>query len=79
MFELVEAIKDKAFTPEEVLYTYIERAQTIGRDLHVTAEEPFEDALRRLEFLPDGILKGIPISIKDEIYQEGCHSTGGVV
>ena len=80
-FELVKFIKNNTFTVEEVLYTYIERAQTLGRANNLTAEELFTDALARASSLSDSsekILYGIPISVKDMIYQEDCCSSGGL-
>lgn len=78
-YEIVEAIQKGELNPEDVLYTYIERAVIYGRKYNNSAEEPFEDALSRLENLPDGILKGLPISIKDNLSQIGCNTTGGLV
>ena len=78
-FELAECIRAKTLTPEEVLSTYVNRAYRLGRDLNLSAEEVFVDAFKRLETIGDGLLAGVPISIKDEIMQIGCHSFGGVV
>lgn len=78
-YEIVHNIKSGKYTSEEVLYTYIERAQTLGRKYNLSAEEPFQDALSRLQSLPSGLLSGVPISIKDEIFQENCSSSGGLV
>ena len=77
--EIVSSIKSGRFTAEEILYTYIERAECLGRRFHLSAEEPFEDALSRLCSLPSGLLTGVPISFKDEINQQGCYSSGGLV
>lgn len=77
--EIAQAVSDGTFPPEDILATYIERARDIGRRLNLTAEEPFEDASRRTLSLPDGLLKGVPVSIKDELFQEGCQSTTGMV
>ena len=77
-YELAESIKNNKLTAEEVLYTYIERAETLGRKHNLTAEEQFEDAISRLSSLPPGPLSGVPMSVKDEIFQENCHSSGGI-
>lgn len=78
-YELADCIKAKTLTAEEVLSTYVNRAYLVGRKLNLSAEEVFGDAFRRLELVNDGLLAGVPISIKDEIMQLGCHSSGGVV
>lgn len=79
-FELAEGIRAKTLNAEEVLSTYVNRAYLVGRTLNLSAEEVFADAFGRLEFIDDGgLLAGVPISIKDEIMQLGCHSSGGVV
>ena len=63
---------------QEILNTYIHRVLKVARPLNLTAEEPFEDALSRLDSLPKGLLYKVPISFKDEIFQENCTSSGGV-
>lgn len=86
--QLAKAIKDEEFSCTQVMSTYIQRAFTIGRNLNLTAEEPFVEALKlareadeMLRLAPEkcGRLHGVPISIKDEIYMKGCCSSGGVV
>lgn len=85
--EIVQGIKQGNFSCVEVMATYIQRAITIGRDLQLTAEEPFEEALRiayeydrKLLENPEscGILHGLPISLKDNISQLGCCSSAGL-
>jgi fatty acid amide hydrolase len=85
--EIVQGIKQGRFSCVEVMATYIQRAITIGRDLKLTAEEPFEEALRlayeldiKLSDNPEscGILHGLPISLKDNISQLGCCSSAGL-
>jgi fatty acid amide hydrolase len=85
--QLAQAIKNKEFSCIQVMSTYIQRAFTIGRNLNLTAEEPFRQALQLareadelLRTAPEkcGRLHGVPISIKDELYMEGCCSSGGV-
>ena len=85
--EIVQGIKQGQFSCVEVMATYIRRAITIGRDLQLTAEEPFEEALRlayesdrKLSENPEscGILHGLPISLKDNISQLGCCSSAGL-
>ena len=81
-FEISESIRNGQFSIREILDVYMERAQLLGRKHNLTAEEMFEDALSRLDSIvdsSDSLLFGVPISIKDHIYQEGCCSSGGVV
>lgn len=85
--EIVEGIRQGKFSCVEVMATYIHRAITIGRDLKLSAEEPFEEALqlayehdRKLKQNPEscGSLHGLPISVKDHISQKGCCSSVGL-
>ena len=86
--ELVSAIKSGQVSCVDATATYMSRAYSIGRDLELTAEEPFEEALslardrdRQLKESPEtcGRLHGLPMSIKDQFQQRGCHSGCGVV
>ena len=79
-YELAEGIKNKEFTCVEVMTVYIKRAQEIGREHNLTADEMFEEALEaaqqadlKLQNSPEscGPLHGIPISIKDHIAVAG--------
>lgn len=78
-YELSAALSSNSLKIEEVLYTYIERAYILGRKFNLSAEELFEDALSRLKTLPKGPLYGVPISIKDFLHQENCHTSAGLV
>lgn len=78
--ELVKHIEDKTLTPMEILSVYITRCVEHGRSLNLSAEELFLDSISRIFSIPEsGLLLGVPISIKDEIFQENCSSSGGVV
>lgn len=85
---LVEEMKAGRLKCVEVMATYIERAASFGRELNLTGEELFEEALaaaaaadnqRETEPESMGTLFGLPISIKDHIVQRGCSASGGVV
>ena len=81
-YELSEKIRNGKYTIQEVLDVYMERAQELGRKYSISAEEMFEDAESRLSSIldtSDSILFGIPISIKDHIFQLGCCSSAGLV
>ena len=85
-YQLAQAIKNNEFTCVEVMSTYIERALIIGRELELTTEEIFEQALNDAQRADDllkispetcGPLHGVPISIKDELPMRGCSNSGG--
>ena len=80
-YEISEKIRSGKYTIQEVLDVYMERAQELGRRYKLSAEEMFEDAELRLSSIPDtsdSILFGIPVSIKDHIFQLGCCSSAGL-
>ena len=65
-----------------MLAVYTERAREYGRKYNLSAEELFNDAYNRvlsMEPTSNSTLYGVPISIKDEIYQEMCCSSGGLI
>lgn len=79
--EISSKIRAGELSAEEVLSTFINRAYHIGRELRLSGEEPFEQALASLSSLSskqNGVLFGVPISIKDEIDQAGCSSATGI-
>ena len=60
----------------------MERAQEWGRRYKLSAEEVFDDAIMQINYISephDSALFGVPISIKDHIFQLGCCSSGGLV
>lgn len=85
---LVEEMKVGRLKCIEVMATYIERAASFGREMNLTGEELFEEALaaaaaadhqRETEPETMGALFGLPISTKDHIIQRGCSASGGVI
>lgn len=78
-FEVSSEVNLGHISSEEVLYTYIERAGEFGRKYNLSAEEQFTDAISRLPNISKGVLSGIPISVKDSIYQFNCHSSAGLI
>lgn len=85
-FELSDAIKAGKITAVEATSTYILRAFTLGRQFHLTCEEPFKEALelaiicdKQLKDNPEscGSLHGVPISIKEAIGQKGYSCSAG--
>eukprot|EP00347_Sterkiella_histriomuscorum_P012439 403368569 len=79
------------FTSEDLVHVFAKRCYTIGRQLNLTAEECFDEAVEisrlrdkeRHEAVKNGkgdelpLLHGIPISIKDMFEQKGYMSTLG--
>lgn len=78
-YQVKEALQKGEFTIEEIFFTYVEKAQTIGRELNLSAEELFEESLKSIHTLPDGPLYGVLVAVKDEIFQKNCHSSGGLI
>ena len=86
--ELLDKIKSKQITSEQVLITYALRAATIGLDYGLIADTNFEDAIfearikdkmisstEATEDLPP--LYGLPMSIKDHITTKNLRYTAG--
>ena len=84
--ELSAHIKSGKLTSVEIVSTYIKRALTIGRVLHLTAEECFEQALSEAYKCDQetanghsrGLLHGIPISVKEHYGMKGYTSACGL-
>lgn len=85
--ELRTAIFAQKVSVKEVVSYYCQMAYTIGRKLNLTADERFSEALKEAEekdkqlqkcikdkLNPEkelGLLFGIPISVKDQLYVKG--------
>lgn len=87
-WKLVEEMKAGRLKCVDVMATYIERAGSLGREMNLTGEELFAEALaaaaaadRQRETEPEsmGLLFGLPVSIKDHIVQRGCTASAGVI
>lgn len=84
--QLCEKIRNKELKSEQIVVAYIKRAAKIGRELGLSAEECFEDALREAKICDEetekghsrGILHGIPISVKDHYGMKGYFSSCGL-
>lgn len=86
--ELLNKIKTREITSEQILITYSIRAATIGVDLGLTCDVNFEEAIAEakekdkelkntsdISSLP--LLYGLPISVKDHITAKGLRYTAG--
>mgnify|MGYP000141481393 CR=1 FL=1 len=83
--ELLNGLRNKDFTYTQVTLVLSLRALKIGQQLNCTTEEFFDQAIEYAEQLDedssdhsDLLLKGIPISLKDQINQRGADSSMGV-
>ncbi|XP_069616426.1 vitamin D3 hydroxylase-associated protein-like [Ranitomeya imitator] len=82
LLELTEKLKDGSLSPESVLYSYIEKALEVNKDVNcVTLFLPdFEEQLNRLrDNSVKGPLYGVPVSIKEHVGYQGHPSTCGLV
>uniref|UniRef100_A0A7M4FL82 Fatty-acid amide hydrolase 1 n=1 Tax=Crocodylus porosus TaxID=8502 RepID=A0A7M4FL82_CROPO len=80
LVELAEKLKEGSLSAESVLYTYVDKALAVTRELnclrHVIPE--CEGQLRDLQGQKEkGLLHGVPVSIKDHIGYKGHLSTCG--
>ncbi|XP_026562956.1 vitamin D3 hydroxylase-associated protein-like [Pseudonaja textilis] len=80
LVELVEKLKEDTLSPDVVLYTYMEKALTVTKEVncvrHFIPEcEPFLQQLKTQK--EKGLLYGVPVSIKDHIAYKGHLTTCG--
>jgi len=85
--ELLDGLDKKDFTYTQVILVLSLRAIKIGQQINCTTEEFFDQAIESAEKLDENnnnnnqeelLLKGIPISIKDHIDQQGADSSMGI-
>jgi amidase len=83
--ELLDGLHKKDFTYTQVILVLSLRAIKIGQEINCTTEEFFDQAIEYAEKLDENnnnqeelLLKGIPISIKDHIDQQGADSSMGI-
>ncbi|XP_054141888.1 vitamin D3 hydroxylase-associated protein-like [Melozone crissalis] len=82
MVELAEKLKEGSLSPESVLYSYMDKALEVNREVNCVTDfiHGCEDQLQELKKQKEkGLLYGIPISIKDHINCKGHISSGGMV
>ena len=89
--QIRQALLEGKYTSIDLVHYFGNRVQTLGRELNLTTEELFEDAMKlasirdmeRKEAIEKGeteklpFLHGIPISIKDLFDMKGTLSTVG--
>ncbi|XP_065265629.1 vitamin D3 hydroxylase-associated protein-like [Emys orbicularis] len=82
LVELAEKLKEGSLSPESVLYTYMDKALEVTREVNCLrhfipeCEEQLQEVRRQQE---KGLLYGVPVSIKDHIGYKGHLSTCGFV
>ncbi|XP_067423871.1 vitamin D3 hydroxylase-associated protein-like [Emydura macquarii macquarii] len=82
LVELSEKLKEGSLSPESVLYTYMDKALEVTREVNCLrhfipeCEEQLREVQRQKE---KGLLHGVPVSIKDHIGYKGHLSTCGFV
>ncbi|KAF4078821.1 hypothetical protein AMELA_G00185860 [Ameiurus melas] len=79
--ELSQKIRDGSLQPDAVLHAYVEKALEVNRKLNCSTAVLTEslEQLEDIESHKDGLLYGIPISIKDNLDYKGYDSTCGVL
>ncbi|KAG6932068.1 vitamin D3 hydroxylase associated protein [Chelydra serpentina] len=82
LVELAEKLQEGSLSPESVLYTYMDKALEVTREVNCLrhfipeCEEQLQAVRRQKE---RGLLYGVPVSIKDHIGYKGHLSTCGFV
>uniref|UniRef100_A0A452ID34 Fatty-acid amide hydrolase 1 n=1 Tax=Gopherus agassizii TaxID=38772 RepID=A0A452ID34_9SAUR len=81
LVELVKKLKEDSLSPESVLYTYMDKALEVNRDVNCVTDF-IQECVHLLQEVKaqreKGLLYGVPISIKDSIGYEGHVSTCGL-
>ncbi|KAK2835629.1 hypothetical protein Q5P01_016113 [Channa striata] len=81
MSELTKQLKDGSLTPDDVLYTYMEKTLETNKKLNCCTGILLEsfDQLKTVTSNKDGLLYGVPVSIKENFAYKNHDSTCGVV
>uniref|UniRef100_A0A8C7R6W3 Fatty-acid amide hydrolase 1 n=1 Tax=Oncorhynchus mykiss TaxID=8022 RepID=A0A8C7R6W3_ONCMY len=79
--ELSKQLKGGTLTPEAVFHSYVEKTLEVNRRLNCCTEVLLEswDQLEDIGSHKDGLLYGVPVSIKENIGYKGHDSTCGVI
>ncbi|XP_063057510.1 fatty-acid amide hydrolase 1 isoform X2 [Engraulis encrasicolus] len=79
--KLTERLHKGSLNPEEVLHAYMKKALEVNKKLNCATEILLESCqqVSNLESCRDGLLYGVPISIKDNVGYKGHDSTCGLV
>ncbi|XP_041863322.1 fatty-acid amide hydrolase 1 [Melanotaenia boesemani] len=79
--ELTRQLQDGLLNPEDVFYTYMEKTLDVHKKLNCCTDVLLEsfDQLKTLDSNKDGLLYGVPISIKDNLAYENHDCSCGVI
>ncbi|KAJ8276955.1 hypothetical protein GJAV_G00069770 [Gymnothorax javanicus] len=79
--ELTKKLKEKSLNPDAVLHAYMGKALEVHRKLNCATDFLLEniEELGEAELNREGLLYGVPVSIKDNIGCKGHDSTCGVL
>ncbi|XP_043984263.1 vitamin D3 hydroxylase-associated protein-like [Gambusia affinis] len=79
--ELTKQLQEGSLCPEDVFYSYMEKALAVHKELNCCTEILLEsfDQLRTFGSNKDGLLYGVPISIKDNVSYKNYDCTCGVL
>ncbi|XP_075895434.1 fatty-acid amide hydrolase 1 isoform X1 [Nelusetta ayraudi] len=79
--ELTKQLQEELLTPEDVFYSYMQKALDVQRELNCCTGILLEsfDQLKTVASNKDGLLYGIPVSIKENIEYKGHDCSCGVV
>lgn len=76
VIELSAAMKKGEISPKEVLEAYLARIEAEDRKINAYITLDAENALKRAEKIrPDGVLRGVPMAVKDSICTRGIRTT----
>ncbi|XP_042318583.1 fatty-acid amide hydrolase 1-like [Sceloporus undulatus] len=82
LLELCRKLREGLLSPESVLYTYMDKALKVNKDVNCVTDylEDSESQLLQMKSQgKKGLLYGVPISIKDSVDCKGFVSTLGLV
>ncbi|KAJ8279406.1 hypothetical protein COCON_G00064720 [Conger conger] len=79
--ELTKKLKEGSLSPDTVLHTYMGKALEVHRKLNCATEFLLEscEQLGAVETHREGLLYGVPVSIKENLDYKGHDSTCGVI
>ncbi|XP_071773720.2 fatty-acid amide hydrolase 1 [Centroberyx gerrardi] len=79
--ELTKQLKQGSLSPEEVFYSYMEKALDVNKRLNCCTEVLLEsfDQLKVVDSSKEGLLYGVPVSIKDNFGYKDHDSSCGLI
>uniref|UniRef100_A0A669B0P7 Fatty-acid amide hydrolase 1 n=1 Tax=Oreochromis niloticus TaxID=8128 RepID=A0A669B0P7_ORENI len=79
--ELTQQLKDGSLSPEDVFYSYMEKTLAVNKKLNCCTEVLLEslDQLKTVGSNKDGLLYGVPVSIKENIAFKDHDCSCGVI